>query len=115
MKNRLCLFILVALCFVTVLTSAVSAKEYTTSDTDLTISIDDSYWYVFTRDNIEGNPELEELGITYDYIHDIMMEKKIYIDALVVYDDGSVLELCVVKNKSNGIVNLSNYDDEDVM
>ena len=58
MKNRFCLFILVALCFVTVLTSAASAKDYTVSDTDLTISIDDSYWYVFTRDNIEGNPEL---------------------------------------------------------
>ena len=115
MKNRLCLFILIALCFVTVLTSAASAKDYTVSDTDLTISIDDSYWYVFTRDNIEGNPELDELGITYEYIYDIMMEKDIYIDALVAYDDGSILELCVVKKKSGGAVNLSNYDDEDVM
>lgn len=84
MKNRFCLFILVALCFVTVLTSAASAKDYTVSDTDLTISIDDSYWYVFTRDNIEGNPELDELGITYDYIHGIMMEKK-FISTLLLH------------------------------
>ena len=58
MKRNICMLLTVILCLVALFPVTASAKTYTLSDTDMQISIDDTYWYVFTRDNIKDNPEL---------------------------------------------------------
>lgn len=110
MKNRWSLFAIIVLCCVTVLTTAVSARSYTIGETDLTVEIDDSIWYVFTRDNLENNPELDELGVTYEYMYNTMTENKAYVDAILFYEDGSSIEFFVIKAYNGNIINLSNYD-----
>lgn len=65
MKRKLCM-LLVLLWVAVWLPMAAAAKDYTISGTDMTVTVDDTIWYVFTRDNIQNNPELEELGISYE-------------------------------------------------
>ena len=65
----------------------VDAKTYSISDTDITVELDEKVWYVFTRDNIENNPELDELEISYDDIYSIMYNNNIYLDAVLYYED----------------------------
>ncbi len=103
------------LCFIIFLSITVSAKTYNVSETDMSISIDDSSWYVFTRDNIENNPELNELKITYSTMYDILHDNKAYMDAILFYEDGQYVELFIRKNPvDSGMANLSNYSDENV-
>lgn len=113
MKRTLCLLIM-ALCLI-VSPLTVSARTYEISDTDMTVAFDDSVWYVFTRDNIAGNPELAELGISYDQIHQIMLDNNIYVDAVLYYDDGDYVELLAMVEADDNYVNLSNYDDNKVL
>ena len=112
MKRKLCM-LLVALLWVAVwLPMAAAAKDYTISGTDMTVTVDDTIWYVFTRDNIQNNPELEELGISYEYMYDVLYDNHAYMDAILFYEDGSYMELFVRKNTlEDSIVNLSNYSD----
>ena len=104
-----------ALCCLSLFSITAFARSYNLSGTDMSIDIDDSKWYVFTRDNILNNPELEDLGITYDYINDVFFNNKVYVDAMLIYDDDTVLELFIRKNPIEKINNLSAYDDDDVL
>lgn len=114
MKKRLCAILAVFLC-VSALLPTVFAKTYSVEDTDISLSVDDSKWYVFTRDNIEDNPELDELGISYEKAHDILYNNEAYLDAVLYYEDGGFIELLVRKRPlDSGIANLSNYDDDEV-
>lgn len=91
------------------------AAAYQMSDTDMTVSVDDTMWYVFTRDNIKDNAELDELGISYDTMHDILYSNEAYMDAILYYEDGTYLEMFVRKRPLNtGVANLSNYADREV-
>lgn len=112
MKRKLCM-LLVALLWVAVwLPMAAAAKDYTISGTDMTVTVDNTIWYVFTRDNIQNNPELEELGISYEYMYDVLYDNHAYMDAILFYEDGSYMELFVRKNAlEDSIVNLSNYSE----
>lgn len=94
---------------------AVSAQTYEVEGTDMTITIDDSIWYVFTRDNLAGNPELDELGLSYDMMMTNMQDQNIYVDACRFYTDGDSIELLVIKNKDNNYVNMSNYEEDDIL
>lgn len=95
---------------------SVSAETYDLSDTDMSIRLDDTVWYVFTRDNIEHNAELEELGISYDAIHDILYNSDIYMDAIVYYKDGTYLEFFVRKKAMHaGSINLTERPDDQVL
>ena len=114
MKQRVHILLTICLLFVC-LPMSVSAQTYTPSDTDMTIQVDDSYWYVFTRDNIENNAELEELGVSYEKIYDILYNNYMYMDALLVYQDGDYVEFFVRKKElTTDLINLSNYSDKDV-
>ena len=95
--------------------SLVFAKEYKL-DENVTITMDDTEWYVFTRDNINGNPELEELGISYEYLNKFFEDNKVYMDA-VLYFEGfeDYIEVFVRKNPSTGTDNLSDKDDSYVL
>ena len=111
MKRKLCM-LLVLLWVAVWLPMAVAAKDYTISGTDMTVTVDDTIWYVFTRDNIQNNPELEELGISYEYMYDVLYDNHAYMDAILFYEDGSYMELFVRKNAlEDSIVNLSNYSE----
>lgn len=95
---------------------SVYAETYHLGGTDMSIQVDTSTWYVFTRDNIKNNSELDELEISYDSMHDILYNNEVYMDAILLYDDGEYVELLVRKRTiDSGIVNLSNYSNEDVL
>ena len=92
-----------------------NATTYSVEE-DMTIDFDDSIWYVFTRDNIEDNSELDELGISYDYIYDLLNNNHMYIDAVVYYNDGSdFIEILVRKKENSEIKNFTNYTNDDLM
>lgn len=78
----------------------------------MSIRVDDSLWYIFTRDNIKNNPELDELEIPYDEMYNILYSNEAYMDAFLLYEDGEFTEFFVrMRPLEDGIVNLSNYED----
>jgi hypothetical protein len=92
------------------------AETYNLGGTDMSISVDDTMWYVFTRDNIKNNSELEELGITYEAMYEILHNNEAYMDAILYYENGEYTELFVRKRAlDTGIANLSNYKDSEVL
>lgn len=115
MKKRFFAMLAAVMCCIMIWPVTVNAKVYQVGETDMSITIDDEYWYVFTRDNIKDNPELAELGVSYSDMYDILQENKMYVDALLFYDDGSYMEFGVRKTNIDKIVNLANYDDDKVM
>lgn len=93
----------------------VSAKKYEIFDTDMSINLYDDFWYVFTRDNLKDNKELEELGLTSDYVYNNMIENDIYLDAIMFYSDiDDFLEVIVFKLPIDGVENLSDYRKKDI-
>lgn len=113
MKRLICLFLALLLCGSTVI--CAYGKTYTISGTDIFVDIDDSIWYVFTRDNIENNPELDELGITTAYMQELFEENWLYLDATVFLDEGDYIELFVRKKSIlTKFANLSECDSEEV-
>lgn len=108
--------LLLAVLIFLVLPVTVYAETYRMTETDLSVQVDSSIWYVFTRDNIENNAELEELGISYDAMRSILYENNVYMDAVLYYDNGEYIELYVRKTpQTSGLANLSNYSDDDVL
>lgn len=109
MKKIAALFVLV-LCGALLFTTTTFAAVFTVSDTDISIDIDESVWYVFTRDNLENNPELGELGLTRDYVYDVLQNEQAYIDAIMFYaDSDAYVELFVRKTANDAVKQLSDY------
>ena len=116
MKKKLCLIFLAIVCAIAILPISAFAQTYTMSGTDMHISLDDTVWYVFTRDNILNNPELDEFGLTSAQMQEVFDENEAYMDAVLVYDDGDFVELFVRKRALDAdVVNLTNYSHSDVM
>ncbi len=116
MRRKICMLLSVILCAFAVCPLTAFAKTYHLGDTDMHLRVDDTTWYVFTRDNLENNPELAELGISYDTMHSILYENEAYMDACLIYDDSDYVELFVRKRAiDSGIANLSNYEDKVVL
>lgn len=116
MKRRIGILTTIALVFMVLLPVSVHAATYSLSETDMSIDVDNSLWYVFTRDNIKDNSELKELGISYNTMYDILYTNEAYMDALLLYEDGGYVEFFVRKRPlDTGVVNLSNYEDKDVL
>ncbi len=119
MKRKICIILSLMLCVFAFLPTTAYAKTYDLSSTDLTVSVDDAVWYVFTRDNLVDNPEIDELsevGITYDIIYDALYSNNAYLYALLLYSSGEYVEFYVAKSPEKvAIANLSNYGDERVL
>ena len=116
MKRTVSILLSVILCFSALLPITTYAEMYNLGGTDMSISVDDTVWYVFTRDNIKNNSELEELGITYEAMYDILHNNEAYMDAILYYEDGEFVEFFVRKRAlDTGIANLSNYKDSKVL
>jgi len=91
------------------------ARSYSVGETDMNIEIDDTAWYVFTRNNLMDNPELDDLGVSYDYMYDLMYDNGIYLDAIILYSDSDeYLELFLRKTEMDDVTNLSEYSDTEV-
>lgn len=116
MKRNLRIAIFVLICSFLLLPIAAWAESYDLGGTDMTIEIDDSRWYVFTRDNLENNPELAEFGMSESEVYDDLCSLDAYMDALLLYTDGTLVELFVIKTSlSEGDpVNMSNYSNEEL-
>lgn len=116
MKRKICILLSIILSITIFLPITTYAQTYNLGDTDMSISVDDSIWYVFTRDNIKNNSELEELGISYEAMYDILHNNEAYMDAILYYEDGEYVELFVRKRSlDSGIANLSNYKNSEVL
>ena len=93
----------------------VLATDFSLNDTDMQITFDESEWYVFTPDNILDNPELEELGISYDYMVDTFEENGAYLDAVLFYaNSDDYIEVFVIKTEVEDVINLNNYDKSEI-
>ncbi|MBQ2661919.1 MAG: hypothetical protein IJF80_04605 [Clostridia bacterium] len=115
MKRSILFLLTVILCVISLLPTSAYAKTYTLADTDISLSIDETSWYVFTRENIKDNKELAEFEITYEYMNELFLQNKVYMDAVLCFEDGNYIELFVRKNPvDSGMVNLSNYEYDDV-
>lgn len=108
--RKILLFIFTLLMFIPI---NVYAETYTLKDLDL--SIDDSEFEVFTRDNIKDNERLTELGVTYSYLSSFMTSNNVYLDAIkFADDDNDTIELFVVAKSVNNVSNMHTYSDSDI-
>ena len=115
MKRQIFLLLTVILCAALFLPMAAQAQTYQMNDTDVTITLNDDEWYVFTPDNIKDNPELAELGVSYQYMYDFFQDNATYMDAILFYEEGGYLEFFVQKRPlDTGVANLSNYKDSEL-
>lgn len=115
MKRLLCILLSIMMCGMVFVPVVAYATAFSVYGADMTIDVDDSEWYVFTRDNIRDNPELQELGISEEYMENVFEENDAYMDAVLFFEDGSFVELFIkMKSVDTGIANLSNYDDDEV-
>ncbi len=115
MKRNVCMVLAVMVCIFSVFSVTVYAESYDLSNTDMSITLNDARWYVFTRDNIENNAELEELGISYESMNNILQENSAYMDAILYYNDGNYIEFFVRKTAiDSDVANLSNYKNDKV-
>ena len=87
----------------------VLAESYTFED--LTITLEDSDWIVFTKDNIDGNPAIEEQKINIDTLKDLFNNKNVYLDANIFdsVNPAENIELIVGISEANSRYNLHNY------
>ena len=97
-----------------VLPIGVYATTFDLKDTDMHITFDEDLWYVFTPDNIENNSELEDLGISYDYMVESFQETEAYLDAILFFaDSDDFIEIFVRKSEVEDVKNLANYEQSD--
>ena len=82
---------------------------------DLEISIEDSSFDVFTRDNIKDNERLTEIGITYDYLNNFMIKNDVYLDAVRFNENNDdTIELFVVAKMVSNVSNMHTYSDSEI-
>ena len=116
MKRIMSVLLSAILCVSAFLPITTYAETYNLGGTDMSISVDDTVWYVFTRDNIKNNSELDELGITYEAMYDILHNNEAYMDAILYYEDGEYTEFFIRKRALDaGVANLSNYENSEVL
>lgn len=114
MKKRI--LIIITFVLLSLLPLGVYAEEFKINETDISIEFDTNEWNVFTRDNIENNPNLDKLGIDYNTFNKTMNDNYIYLDAVFLNNDATnTLEFIIRKTKADSIINFSNYTDDDIL
>lgn len=114
MKKRI--LIIITFVLLSLLPLGVYAEEFKINETDISIEFDTNEWNVFTRDNIENNPNLDKLGIDYNTLNKTMNDNYIYLDAIFLNKDAAnTLEFIIRKTKADSIINFSNYTDDDIL
>lgn len=102
--------VIVFLLLIMLIPFGVKAKTYELDNLDMEITFSDD-WYVFTRDNLENNSDLDYLGVSKEYMETVFENAEAYIDAAP--KDFSVEFFLRIRNAED-VNNLSNYSDEDV-
>ena len=104
MKKILCILI----GFMLFIPISIYGKTVDLSEVNLSIDFNDD-WYVFTRYNLDGNKDLETLGVTKDYMENFFNENEAYIDASPKeLGTDFILRIKPVEDMNN----LSNYPDD---
>ena len=84
----------------------VMAKDYDIKDINLKFNVSDE-WMVFTRDNLDNNKDLEDLGLTKDDLLPSYKLQGIYFDGI----KDSIELLVMVPNIKLEVNNLSHYSE----
>lgn len=117
MIRNICVIMAMIICLMNFVPISVYAETYYLGGIDgMSVRVDDSSWYVFTRDNIKNNSELDDLGFSYDFLYNVLHDNEAFMYAILFYDDGEYFELVVKKRTiEDGTLNLSNYSHEKVL
>jgi len=84
------------LAFMLLIPIGLSAKEIKVTDV-ISVDLNEEEWYIFTRDNIQDNPDLKELNISSDYMKNLFTTNDCYLDALTFLseDTSNFIEMFV--------------------
>ena len=90
--------------------SFVFAESY---DVDEYLKLDfDDDWYVFTKSNIKDNKELEELGVSEEYMENLFKSSNVVVDAILFEEDNNdTKEVFVRTTETEDLYNL-NYNTD---
>ena len=86
----------------------IKAEEYDVGSANMKITFPDE-WYVFTRENIENNSNLENIEVTAEYMNKFFESNSAYIDAIK-----SNLEFVLRTSEEVDFASLSDYPDEKI-
>lgn len=116
-KNKIMIVCIIFMLLIYLFPLTSNARQYSLSGTDISIYFDDTEWYVFTRDNLLNNTELDELNISYDYLNNFMITNSVYLDAILFLSDSSddYIESFVRINKIDEVNTLENVSREDLL
>lgn len=105
-KKIFAMFALFLLC----IPSFVFAKSY---DVDEYLKLDfDDNWYVFTKSNIKDNKELEELGVSEEYMENLFKSSNVVVDAILFEEDNNdTKEVFVRTTETKDLYNLNDNTD----
>lgn len=81
------------------------AATFEVPSADMSFTLADD-WYVFTRDNLEDNTDLEDLEITAEDMQDYLLEYDLYVDAFTEDYD-----FFVYKTATEDVGSLPDYYD----
>lgn len=86
----------------------IKAAEYDVTSANMKVAFPDD-WYVFTRENVEDNKNLENIKVTSEYMNKFFNANSAYIDAIK-----SNLEFVLRTTGGVDYASLSDYPDEKV-
>ena len=86
----------------------IYANTYRLSDTDLSISLLKSIWYVFTRDSIKDKDELKQYGISYNEMYHLLYDND---DLSITYRTDHIDEISI-QNKTNKSIEFVYVNDD---
>ncbi len=110
-KKILTIFILMIFLF----PFSVSAKSFSI-DENMTLDIDDSLWYVFTRNNLDNNEELKSFNISPSEMMAFFENNQAYMNAIILYKDtGEMLQLFVRKVTNSTDLKEKDMSDQDLL
>ena len=82
----------------------IFAGKLEIKDINLKVTVDDSF-IIFTRDNLDGNNNLDKLGINKDYLKKSLEKNSIYLD--IVEENANYEIIVVVPNIKLDMDNIS--------
>lgn len=96
--------------FLLFIPSFVFAESY---DVDEYLKLDfDDNWYVFTKSNIKDNKELEELGVSEEYMENLFKSSNVVVDAILFEEDNNdTKEVFVRTTETKDLYNLNDNTD----
>ena len=89
----------------------VHAAKFEVPSADLSFDLADE-WYVFTRDNLEGNSDLEDLEISVEEMQDYFLEYDLYVDAFTEDYDFELEEFATSIMDTYGADSYEIYDND---